>query len=69
MGDSTGVVLTRDGEVWTWGKAFGEYTPVSRVLASLSRWVHFPKESRLENVMRAKPWQLPNVDPRDPSTK
>ena len=69
MGDSTGVALTRDGEVWTWGVALGEYTPVSQALASLSRWVHLSKEPRLENVMRAKPWQLPNVDPSDPSIK
>lgn len=26
-GDNTGVVLTRDGEVWTWGNVLGEFSP------------------------------------------
>jgi len=44
--DSIGVVMTRDGEVWTWGKVIGEHTPE---LFSNARIID-------------KPWQLSNVD-------
>jgi len=47
--DSIGVVLTRDGEVWTWGKVIGEQTPE---LFSDARIIE-------------KPWQLSNVDSKN----
>jgi RNA polymerase sigma factor (sigma-70 family) len=54
-GDNIGVVLTRDGEVWTWGTVIGDHSskdyfgPKGRQL--------FPKHKIIE-----KPWQLSNID-------
>ena len=47
----TGVALSRDGEVWTWGKVLGE--PAA------------PDDA--EGVRRDIPWQLPNFHPNVPS--
>ena len=47
--DSIGVVMTRDGEVWTWGKVIGEHTPG---LFSNARIID-------------KPWQVSNVDSKE----
>ena len=49
----TGVALTRDGEVWTWGKVLGEPDATGD----------------FEGVRRDIPWQLPNIDPNVPSVR
>lgn len=49
--DDVGLVITRDGEVWTWGSVLGENPP------NLSR-DHNPHGNR--RVM-SKPWQLTNL--------
>jgi alpha-tubulin suppressor-like RCC1 family protein len=61
-----GVVLTRDGEVWTWGQIFDEYTPARstlQFLASCARRVHFRAAwGDRAPVVRNTPWQLPILD-------
>jgi hypothetical protein len=54
-GDDLGVVLTRDGEVWTWGTVIGEHSPKDF-------WG--PKGESLHPKYRSitKPWQLSNID-------
>jgi alpha-tubulin suppressor-like RCC1 family protein len=61
-----GVVLTRDGEVWTWGTVLGEHTPAHSSLQSLAKLarglrlkVHWGNS---KPVMRERPWLLPNLD-------
>ncbi len=58
-----GVVLTRDGEVWTWGRVLGQSTPASTNLESFAKAIGW-KTDRFESkpVMRSKPWQLPNTE-------
>ena len=53
ISDDTGVVLTREGEVWTWGRVLGEPPPYEGPKGELI----FP-----EDRVIAKPWQLSNVD-------
>jgi alpha-tubulin suppressor-like RCC1 family protein len=57
-GDDIGVVLTRDGEVWTWGKVIGEHSPKDY-------WG--PKHEQLFPKFKIidKPWQLSNIDSSD----
>jgi RNA polymerase sigma factor (sigma-70 family) len=55
-GDSLGVVLTRDGEVWTWGKVIGEHS--QKDYWGPNHEQLFP-ESKIVNT----PWQLSNIDP------
>jgi len=61
-----GAVLTRDGEVWTWGKVLGQHTPERKSLqqlAKLARRVHLNVDwGESKFVMRDKPWRLPNLD-------
>jgi len=54
-GDDIGVVLTRDGEVWTWGSVIGEHSPKDF-------WG--PKNSQLHPNYKTidKPWQVSNID-------
>ena len=67
------VVLTPDGEVWTWGRAFGEY-PFSdkakrlfaETAAKLGVKVGWQQSSAIH---RTEPWQLRNVDPGDSAVK
>ena len=57
-GDNIGVVLTRDGEVWTWGRVDGEHSPKD----------YFgPKGKQLFPKFRIidAPWQLLNIDSSD----
>ena len=53
--DNLGVVLTRDGEVWTWGNVIGEHSPKD---------YSGPKGEQLSPKSRIidKPWQLSNID-------
>jgi len=55
-----GVALTRDGEVWTWGKVIGEQVATFRGSGNNVQIVE-PKHAVLD-----KPWQLSNYDPNLP---
>ncbi len=72
-GDNIGVALTRDGEVWTWGAALGEYTSGSKLLqsaASVVRWAHPGLQldwGAPEPMFKRVPWRLPNVNPENRS--
>lgn len=57
-GDNIGVVLTRDGEVWTWGRVDGEYSPKDYFGPKGKQL--FPKFKTID-----KPWQLLNIDSTD----
>jgi alpha-tubulin suppressor-like RCC1 family protein len=65
-----GVILTPDGEVWTWGKVLGKDIPESpmfRYFAKLLRHVSIRVDwGEAKPTMRDKPWQLP-VCPSDPA--
>jgi alpha-tubulin suppressor-like RCC1 family protein len=50
-GDNIGAVLTRDGEVWTWGNVLGEHT--SKDFFGPNKSVLHPKYNVID-----KPWQL-----------
>jgi RNA polymerase sigma factor (sigma-70 family) len=54
-GDNIGVVLTRDGEVWTWGRVIGE-------LSLKDYWGPNGKPLYPESKVIDKPWQLSNID-------
>jgi alpha-tubulin suppressor-like RCC1 family protein len=57
-GDDIGVVLTRDGEVWTWGKVIGEHSPKDYFGPKGKQL--FPKFKIID-----MPWQLSNIDSTD----
>jgi RNA polymerase sigma factor (sigma-70 family) len=56
-GDTIGVVLTPDGEVWTWGRVIGEHS-------QKDFWSNgkpaYPKSKIIE-----KPWQVSNIESPD----
>ncbi len=55
-----GVVLTRDGEVWTWGMVLGDPQTLKSRAAALLNYLHFNTPSPgPPPVFREKPWQLP----------
>ena len=54
-GDDIGVVLARDGEVWTWGKVIGEHTP--NAFWGPNNTPFDPKYKVID-----KPWQLSIID-------
>jgi RNA polymerase sigma factor (sigma-70 family) len=54
-GDNIGVVLTRDGEVWTWGNVLGELT--ENDYSGPKGAQYFPKIKVIN-----EPWQVSNVD-------
>jgi len=68
--DPFGAALTRDGEVWTWGKALGQSTPTNRVLQAISRTI---SRSGFKFAWDPKPisqpWQLQNLDHDDAAAK
>lgn len=74
-GDSTGVALTRDGEVWTWGVAPGEYTSGNKLLQGAAAAIRRVRPDLAYDwgapapVFRNEPWRLPNIDPNDPSAR
>ena len=53
--DNLGVVLTPDGEVWTWGDVLGEHSPND---------YHGPNRQRLNPKIKVidQPWQVTNVE-------
>jgi RNA polymerase sigma factor (sigma-70 family) len=61
-----GVVLTSDGEVWTWGRVLGEHTPEHsslQYLAQAARRLHLRVDwGASQPVIRARPWILPVSD-------
>lgn len=52
-GDNVGVILTPDGEVWTWGNVLGE-------LSSKDYWVN-DKQSFPKSKVIDQPWQILNI--------
>ena len=54
-GDSIGVVLTPDGEVWTWGSVIGELSP--KDYREPNGQPAYPKLRTVEH-----PWQILNID-------
>jgi len=54
-GDDMGIVLTREGEVWTWGKVIGEH-------ASKDFWVSNKQFVDPKYRHIHKPWQVANID-------
>jgi alpha-tubulin suppressor-like RCC1 family protein len=61
-GDNIGVVLARDGEVWTWGKVIGEHTP--NAFWGPNNTPIDPKYKVID-----KPWQLSIADSADSTAK
>jgi alpha-tubulin suppressor-like RCC1 family protein len=61
-GDNIGVVLTRDGEVWTWGNVIGDHAP--NAFWGPNNQQLFPKYKVMD-----KPWQLSIVDSSDSTAK
>lgn len=65
-----GVILTPEGEVWTWGRVLGEYTPARTSLQSLAKiasHLHWDVDwGESQPVTRPKTWLLPvlNLDNR-----
>jgi RNA polymerase sigma factor (sigma-70 family) len=60
--DNIGVVLTRDGELWTWGNVIGEHAP--NAFWGPNRSPAYPKYKVID-----KPWQLSIVDSGDSMAK
>ncbi len=58
-GDNIGIILTPDGEVWTWGNVLGEHPP-SDYFGPHPHEVKYPKIKVIE-----KPWQVSNIDSTD----
>jgi len=58
-GDNLGVVVTRDGEVWTWGNVIGEHSPMDYFDQQTGEQ-KFPKLN-----VRNEPWQLSIVNSPD----
>jgi alpha-tubulin suppressor-like RCC1 family protein len=54
-GDNIGIILTRDGEVWTWGRVIGELSPKDY-------WGPNGKPAYPKSRIIDKPWQLSNVE-------
>jgi alpha-tubulin suppressor-like RCC1 family protein len=62
-----GVILTRDGEVWTWGMVLGDPANLSErwrnLAAKIARQFHLKIGlGDPPPIYRAEPWQLRNVD-------
>ncbi len=54
-GDNIGIILTPDGEVWTWGNVIGEHSPKD---------FFGPNYKRLDPKYKVidQPWQVSNID-------
>jgi len=72
-GHPVGVVLTRDGEVWTWGRVLAEHTPAYpslQAIAKLAQRLHLGVDwGNSRPVTRQDPWQINKLDPEPPTTK
>lgn len=65
-----GVVLMRDGKVWTWGMVLGDPPSLGRNLQAfgnrLANLLHLKIQwNNPAPVLRGKPWPLPNLEPAD----
>jgi alpha-tubulin suppressor-like RCC1 family protein len=60
-GDNIGIILTHDGEVWTWGRVLGQ-------LSSKDYWSN-GKPAYPESKTIDKPWQVSNIDSRNSMAK
>lgn len=63
-----GVVLTRDGEVWTWGMVMGEHPSLGGSLKTLTTGLANQFKLKIhwndpKPVIRPEPWRLPNREP------
>jgi len=57
-GDNIGVILTRDGEVWTWGNVLGEYAQKDFFKKIGNRYKGLdPKYRKIDH-----PWRVANID-------
>ncbi len=68
-----GVILTRDGEVWTWGMVLGDPPTLGSSLQTLASrlagYFHFKTKIPPGDpapIYREKPWQLRNLEPDGP---
>jgi alpha-tubulin suppressor-like RCC1 family protein len=60
-GVCTGVALTKDGGVWTWGRAMGHVAPSLQAIAGVARGLHYDAHwGDARTINRDTPWQLPN---------
>jgi hypothetical protein len=61
------VVLTADGEVWTWGRVLGEDIPARPGLQRMARFARrfgLPTDwGERKPIFRDERWLLPNMDP------
>jgi alpha-tubulin suppressor-like RCC1 family protein len=57
-GDDIGIVMTRDGEIWTWGTVIGEHS--KKDYWGPRGQPAYPKSRVIEH-----PWQLSNIDSTD----
>jgi len=68
-----GTALTRDGEVWEWGRALGEFTPQHRFMqftAQLAKKAHYEAHwGDPQPVMHDQPARIRNVSPKTPAGK
>lgn len=67
-----GVLLTRDGEVWTWGMVLGDPPTIKgraeSLAAKLANGLHFKfRPGDPDPLFRNEPWQLRNVQPDAPA--
>jgi len=65
-----GVVLTGDGEVWTWGMVLGDppslKSRAGELALKFTNTFHFKmRPVHPDPIFREKPWQLRNVKPDD----
>jgi alpha-tubulin suppressor-like RCC1 family protein len=57
-GDTIGIVLTPDGEVWTWGKVIGQHSP--KDFWGPDDQQLYPKYKVID-----KPWQVSIIESSD----
>jgi RNA polymerase sigma factor (sigma-70 family) len=55
-GDNIGIVLTRDGEVWTWGNVLGEFSP-QNFYDKKNRKSLYPKYQKIDQL-----WRVSNIE-------
>jgi alpha-tubulin suppressor-like RCC1 family protein len=72
-GVCSGVAITRDGEVWAWGRALGEFTPAHPLLQAFAALANKLRANvrwgKPRPIMREQPWPLRNVDTNEISAK
>lgn len=73
--DSIGLVLTRDGEVWTWGESPAEHTSGDKLFQQAAELMNRLRPGQNYNwgnssrMFWDKPWQVSIVDPGDSSSQ